>query len=163
MSSSAADMEGKCSKCERVTKYKCLECFSFICNVCSKVSEDHEKYSEEDKLIGKCEQCDGSVEIIAINHPESSNWTNKQQQTTLEGLFKMKAEKPKIDEQKTQKTQAKRMVTVDTVEKSWKNVVLAQYDANDWLIYETSGKNAINLKCKLCFRYVKHINNLKGF
>ena len=55
------------------------------------------------------------------------------------------------------------MVTVDKVEKSWKNVVLARYHANDWLTYETNGKNAINLKCKLCIRYVKHINNLKGF
>ena len=46
-------MEGKC-KCDRVTKYKCLECFTFVCNICSKVREDHKNYSEEEKLIGKC-------------------------------------------------------------------------------------------------------------
>ena len=47
-------MEGKCSKCERVTKHKCLECFARKCR------EDHDNYSEEEKLIGKCENCDGN-------------------------------------------------------------------------------------------------------
>ena len=52
-------MEGKCCKYERVTKYKCLECFTFVCNICSKFREDHDIY-EEEKLIGKCENCDGN-------------------------------------------------------------------------------------------------------
>ena len=52
-------MEGKCCKYERVTKYKCLECFTFVCNICSKIREDHDIY-EEEKLIGKCENCDGN-------------------------------------------------------------------------------------------------------
>ena len=41
-------MEGKC-KFERVTKYKFLECFAFVCNICSKVREDHENNGEEAK------------------------------------------------------------------------------------------------------------------
>ena len=41
-------MEGKCFKCERVTKYKCLACFA------QNFREDHDNYSEEEKLIGKC-------------------------------------------------------------------------------------------------------------
>ena len=53
-------MEGNCRKCERVTKYKCLECFTFVCMICSKFREDHDKYSKEEKLIGKCENCDGN-------------------------------------------------------------------------------------------------------
>ena len=51
-------MEGKCRKCERGTKYKFLECFTFVSNICSKVREDHENYSKEEKLTGKCENCD---------------------------------------------------------------------------------------------------------
>ena len=49
---SSADMEGKCCKYERVTKYKCLECLKF--------REDHDIYNKEEKLIGKCENCDGN-------------------------------------------------------------------------------------------------------
>ena len=45
-------MEGKCCKYERVTKYKCLECLKF--------REDLDIYNKEEKLIGKCENCDGS-------------------------------------------------------------------------------------------------------
>ena len=50
----------KMHKCEGVTKYKCLECFTFVCNICSKFREDHDIYNEEEKLIGKCENCDGN-------------------------------------------------------------------------------------------------------
>ena len=38
------------------------------------------------------------------------------------------------------------MVTVETIKKSWKNAVLAKHAANDWLIYERSGKHSTNLK-----------------
>ena len=79
----------------------------------------------------------------------------------------MKSEKKtKTDEHpKTQQkpTDSKRMVTVDIVGKSWKNVVLAKYDANNWLMYNKSDKHASNLKCLLCCRYAKHIDKLKGF
>ena len=40
-------------KCEGVTKYKCLECFTFVCNICSKFREDHDIYNEEEKLAGQ--------------------------------------------------------------------------------------------------------------
>ena len=50
-------MEGKC---EGVTKYKCLECFTFVCNICSKFREDHDICNKEEKLNGKCENCDGN-------------------------------------------------------------------------------------------------------
>ena len=38
------------------------------------------------------------------------------------------------------------MVTVETIKKSWKNAVLAKHAANDWPIYERSGKHSTNLK-----------------
>ena len=47
-------------KCEEVTKYECLECFTFVCNICSKFKENHDIYNEEEKLIGKYENCDGN-------------------------------------------------------------------------------------------------------
>ena len=51
-------------KCEGLTKYKCLECFTFVWNICSKYREDHGTYNEGKKLIGKCENCDGNqVEV----------------------------------------------------------------------------------------------------
>ena len=56
-------MEGKC-KYERVTKCKCLECFAFVCNICSKFGEDHKIHNEEEKLIGKCENCDGNQVVV---------------------------------------------------------------------------------------------------
>ena len=55
------------------------------------------------------------------------------------------------------------MVTVDTVKKSWKDIVLAKYNANDWLMQDRSGKHVINLKCLLCFHYAKDIDKLRGF
>ena len=48
---SVADMEGKCQKYAQVIKYNCLECFTFVCNICSKIREHHDKYSEKEKLI----------------------------------------------------------------------------------------------------------------
>ena len=38
-------------------KCQCLECFTFVCNIYSKF-RDHDIYNEEEKLIGKCENCD---------------------------------------------------------------------------------------------------------
>ena len=48
---SIADMEGKCRKYVQVIKYNCLECFTFVCNICSKIREHHDKYREKEKLI----------------------------------------------------------------------------------------------------------------
>ena len=48
-----ADVERKCCKIERVTKYNCLEYFTFVCNICSTFRDDHDVYNEEEKLIGK--------------------------------------------------------------------------------------------------------------
>ena len=47
-------------ECEGVTKYECLECFNFVCNICSKFTEDHDIYNKLEKLNGKCENCDGN-------------------------------------------------------------------------------------------------------
>ena len=41
-------MERKCHKCEQVTKYKCLACSG------QNFREDHDNYSKEEKLTGKC-------------------------------------------------------------------------------------------------------------
>ena len=57
-------------KCEEVTKYKCLECFTFVCNISSKFREDHDIYKEEEKSSGKCENCDGSQ--VAVKQKNSS-------------------------------------------------------------------------------------------
>ena len=51
-------------KCEGVAKYKCLECFTFVCNICSKFSEDHDIHNEEEKSIGKCENCNGNQVVV---------------------------------------------------------------------------------------------------
>ena len=56
----ALDMEQKCCRCEWVTKYKCLKYFTFVCNICTKVREDRENYSKEEKLVEKSENCDGN-------------------------------------------------------------------------------------------------------
>ena len=32
----------------------------YFCWQCSKFSEDHDIYNEEEELIGKCENCDGN-------------------------------------------------------------------------------------------------------
>ena len=50
----------KMCECEGVTKYECLECFNFVCNICSKFTEDHDIYNKLEKLNGKCENCDGN-------------------------------------------------------------------------------------------------------
>ena len=60
-------MEGRCRKCERVTKYKCLAWFA------QKFRKEHDNYSEEEKLIGKSENCDGNQ--------VASSQTKKRQQT----------------------------------------------------------------------------------
>ena len=66
-------MEGKCCKYELLTKYKYLGCFTFVCNICSKVREDHKHYSEKEMSIEKCENCDGNqIEIISVSQSESS-------------------------------------------------------------------------------------------
>ena len=62
-------------KCEGVTKYKYLECFTFVCNICSKFREDHDIYNEEEKLIGKCENCDRNQ--VAVKR-KSENKTKNQ-------------------------------------------------------------------------------------
>ena len=65
-----------------MTKHKCLE----------NVIEDYENSSEEEKLIGKCENCDGSqVEIISVSQSGSSQ--TKKRQKTLEGIFRLKQKK----------------------------------------------------------------------
>ena len=43
----------KMPKCEGVTKYKCLECFTFCLYICSKFRENHDIYNEEEMLTGK--------------------------------------------------------------------------------------------------------------
>ena len=54
----------------------------------------------------------------------------------LEGFFCQKIPQEPTD--------YNRMVTVDTVKKSWKNAVVAKYAANGLLTYDRSGKHAIN-------------------
>ena len=63
-------MEGKC-KFERVTKYKFLECFAFVCNICSKVREDHENNGEEAKKKKKKKKI--------FEHPETQQKTTELQ------------------------------------------------------------------------------------
>ena len=67
-----------------------------------------------------------------------------------------------IERDKNRNLLTNRMVTVNTVEKSWKNTVFAKYATNDWLTNYRSGKHVINLKCLLCLCYVEHIEKLKG-
>ena len=64
-------MEGKCRKCERVSKHKCLECFA------QKFRDDHDNYKEEEMLMERCENCDGNQAVVK----------QKKRQQTLEGFF----------------------------------------------------------------------------
>ena len=96
----------KCCKCERVSKYKCLACFA------QKFRDDHGSYREEEKLIEKCDNCDGNQEVIKRKSE------NKRKKDFL--LKKQIGEHPKTQQKPTD---SNRMVTVDTVEKSWKNSV----------------------------------------
>ena len=50
-----------------------------------------------------------------------------------------------------QQTQLKRAETI----------LFSKYAANDWLRYNRSSKDAINLKYLSCRRYVEHIDKLK--
>ena len=92
----------------------------------------------------------------------SCSQTEKRQQT-LEEFFGKKTKTDERSRAQQKPTDSNRMVTVDTVEKSCKNVVLAKYIANDWVTYDRSGKHVINLKCLLCCRYIEHIDKPKGF
>ena len=47
-----------------MTKHKYLECFTFICNTSSNFREDRDIYNEEEKLIGKYENCDGNQVVL---------------------------------------------------------------------------------------------------
>ena len=105
-------MEGKCRKCERVTKYEFLACFA------EKFREDHDNYSEEEKLIGNCKNCDGNLVVVKAT-------------TNARRIFWQKKQTDEHSKRQQKPTDSNRMVTVDTVEKSWKNVVLAKYATND--------------------------------
>ena len=72
----------KMCKCEGVTKYKCLEWFTFVCNIFSEFREDHDIYKEEEKLIGK----------LKLWWKSSSSQTKKRQET-LEVKTKTKRNK----------------------------------------------------------------------
>ena len=83
-------------------------------------------------------------------------WQSNKKATTntrSKNKNKTKSQKKKQTDEhsKTQQkpTDCNRMVTVDTVKKSWKNAVLAKYAANYWLTYDRSGKHATNFKCLL--------------
>ena len=67
-------MEGKC-KFERVTKYKFLECFAFVCNICSKVREDHENNGEEAKKKKKKKKKKNVEHPETQQKPTELQWT----------------------------------------------------------------------------------------
>ena len=67
---------------------------------------------------------------------KSSSSQTKKQKQMLEAFFCQKIHQEPTD--------YNRMVTVDTVKKSWKNAVVAKYAANGLLTYDRSGKHAIN-------------------
>ena len=71
---------------EGVTNYKCLDCFTFVCNICSKFREDHDVYNEEEKLIGKCENCDGNLvaakQATTNTRSKNKNKTKQPKKTT---------------------------------------------------------------------------------
>ena len=114
-------MEGKC-KFERVTKYKFLECFAFVSNICSKVREDHENNGEEAKKKKKKKL------LSILRHNRNLLSYSRHSRKELEECC-----------------------------------VLAKYEENDVLMYNRSGKHAINLKCLLCCCCAKDIDKLNCF
>ena len=75
-------------------------------------------------------------------------------------IFWLEVKKKQTKTDEHSKTQQKpndsnRMVTVDIVENSWKNAVLAKYTENDWLTFDRRGRHASNLftLLPLCKRY----------
>ena len=167
-------MEGQCLTCSRTTKYTCLQCSKHVCNVCSTLDEKHSNYNEDNKSIAICKHCsEKDIEFIEIKKPaEKKMNANKKKQTTLSHLFKNGTRKRPLEETNTlikepssskSKQTKQRTVTIETIEKSWYDNVLAKYDARDWLRYEKKGTQAINLKCIVCSEYKNELSLLKGF
>lgn len=169
-----------CTECSRPdTKYSCISCGSAICQVCSSTANENEEgYSEQDKHVGFCSICitpgtsgtkravnfdemsgseDDSTGINVVKTVYKTITTKKQ--ASLNSFFGGKAKptppkKAKVDQKKKS---TPRMVTVDTVRKNWIENILAKYDAREWLDYDTDGKNAINLRCKVNYLLFIHL------
>ena len=65
--------------------WRCMECFFlnaffFVCNICSKFRKDHDIYNEKEKLIGKCENCDGNQ--VESNAKATKNTRSKNKNKT---------------------------------------------------------------------------------
>lgn len=54
------------------------------------------------------------------------------------------------------------MVTVDTVENSWKTKILAAYEPELWFEYDVEGNYAVQLRCILCRKYESSIRGMKA-
>ena len=130
-------MEGNHMSCSRSKKYSCLQCLKYVCNVCSKTGENHSNYNEENKSIGVCNKClETDKEVKILKQVEV-----KKKQATLSGFFISKngsSRKRPLEEVSAAQTSNKkskpskpRTVTIETIEKSWCDNLLAKYDARD--------------------------------
>ena len=74
------------------------------------------------------------------------------------------AKKQTDEHSKTQQkpTDSNKMVTVEQSKRAGR-ILFSKYAANDWLMYNRSGKHAINLKCLLCCSYVECKDKLRDF
>ncbi|XP_065681529.1 zinc finger protein 862-like [Hydra vulgaris] len=144
-------MEAVCSVCrERNTKYTCMKCAVFVCNICATPGKTGDlSYSEEIKRIALCSKCS------TVEPPK-----NKIQKTIF-SLFKpfleqspaAKSINEKNAKEETSKITANsRKVSVSTVE-TWKSE-LAEYSLSEWLFYDIDSNERVkNLKCKFCTEF----------
>ena len=70
------------------TKYKCIKCSSFVCQICSeKADENTAGYSEENKTLGWCKKCNDSRKCPLSIDVEDVNNVKKKKQQTLTSFF----------------------------------------------------------------------------
>ena len=114
----------------------------------------------------ECDQVEKNKRVFVVEDSEDLTVKKKKQQT-LTSFFTGGSTKQPLRHSRElklkKKTIEKRTVTVDTVEKSWKECILAEYNANDWLQYDIDGKHAKNLRCKVCSNYLTLIEGMKHF
>ena len=64
LKSTPQQQNNMCFKCQRQTKYKCVKCDRFACNICSHPADpDDDNYSEfgEFKCVSYCTDCFSNV------------------------------------------------------------------------------------------------------
>ena len=162
-------MESEGSVSLRASEYKCIKCNIAICNVYSTaLSSNTERYCEEEKKIGFCENCAPTEDEVVIVEPPKK--VKKTLSSTMAKVPGAQLASPSLKIQPRKKTPStkdlqspgkikERNVTSATVN-NWKSE-LAEKDVSESLTFNTykDGK-ARNLKCKFCTIYQHEIKEM---